>query len=306
MTYIDDDSAEATQREGDCQFQGAVRLANSALLAWKESEVLLEGYDILLATIAVRHCMLEEDPSLATRQDIQGCAVPYTAAGIASSDELRWEAWPSAADPAGIEAVVNTEPAGFNAVPAYQAQIASAADPAQVPALAGYAHIVSSQPADFRLRVHLPPVDPFFHELTLKEEHFGGILQLLRTQTDSAIGGKDKKNKVLYSINPDRLSPHDLEVGSTLTVPTKLIRISGKWHVDEVNLTIDLRRVLDHAPEDYRTDDIDEQIAWLIRLNQALGIDLTTSDVSVPDEAFNPGDIVTSISDIITGGILNS
>ena len=123
-SYAANEDLEPTRRKGVCDTQGAVRYPETPVIRWLKPDEFIYGEDIILATIKVKNCQLDEDVSGSSRRDAIPPQQPYVSAGQSAANQTIWRPWPNETNPVGLTTVVSTASAGFRATPRYQARVA--------------------------------------------------------------------------------------------------------------------------------------------------------------------------------------
>lgn len=118
--WVDDDRQQVLmKRDGACSGNGAVRLKDSPLLAWRSQSDLNEGTEVILATVFVQNCRISRAISASARRYARLSQQPYIASGQIAATSLNWEPIPSAQNVLGWQAEVDTSAAQFGAAPQY-------------------------------------------------------------------------------------------------------------------------------------------------------------------------------------------
>ena len=123
-SWLDDaDQAITEKRDGACSGNGAVRLNDTPLLAWRSAQDLRQGLDLVLAQVWVQNCRISRAISSTARRYARLAQQPYIAGGQSASGDLIWTLRMSGAQFLGWEAEVDTSAAQFGATPQYFAQL---------------------------------------------------------------------------------------------------------------------------------------------------------------------------------------
>jgi hypothetical protein len=125
IAYKDDAEQQVLERRpGECQPQGAVRLGEEPVLAWRLPNELEEGLDIVLAKAGIQNCRLSRPLSLAERRNARPSHQPYIYSGQTAASNTPWHEW---LDPnqvrLGVFVDVDTSAAQFHKSPVYAAHI---------------------------------------------------------------------------------------------------------------------------------------------------------------------------------------
>jgi hypothetical protein len=166
ISYADDGSLDAAEREGVCGRRGAVRLVDEPMLRWQDpygsdpEGAIRPGLDVVLATATVEACKLSAALSGAARRELPRPS-PYVAGGSTPPDATPWRLWPDESAPLGVATTVATGEAGFGSTPAYQARLGGDRELSQALAdrpvvLDGVVHVAEPDATSFELRVVLP------------------------------------------------------------------------------------------------------------------------------------------------------
>ncbi|BDU01029.1 MULTISPECIES: hypothetical protein [Nocardia] len=177
----DEDLEEFERREGICDTRGAVRLREEPIFCWvplnpdgspaQDPADILSGRKLVLADIAVHHCTLAKDISIAQRRNARPPTQPHIACGIQEPDN--WEEWILGDDTTtngwrmfyqivgGLQAEIHTRSGGFRTVPGYFARIDGRRDlpipidepPTRTIILDGQLSIVEPTAVGFRVQV---------------------------------------------------------------------------------------------------------------------------------------------------------
>ncbi|WP_280412774.1 hypothetical protein [Nocardia asiatica] len=176
----DEDLEEVERREGICDTRGAVRLREEPIFCWvplnpdgspaQDPADILSGRKLVLAEIAVHHCTLAEDISIAQRRNARPPTQPHIACG--TQEPPNWRRWDLEGDipfgafgplfriAGGLEAEIHTGSGGFRTVPGYFARIDGRrdipfpiVDPTGTIILDGQLSIVDPTAVGFRVRV---------------------------------------------------------------------------------------------------------------------------------------------------------
>jgi hypothetical protein len=145
VQYPDDDDLEEVEtRVGICETRGAVRLREEPIFCWvalnpdgsptEDQAEILRGSQLVLAEIAVRQCMLDDDIAITPRRDARPPTQPYIACGVEIPTGWKlWVPWESDGDEpvvsgafhlaGGLRAWVDTTAAGFLTTPRFLARI---------------------------------------------------------------------------------------------------------------------------------------------------------------------------------------
>ena len=78
---------------------------------------------LILASVKVRNCKLDEAPSFALRRSALPAGRPYVAGGESGRYFTDWRPWPDTAAPSGVVATISTAEAGFGDPPRYEARV---------------------------------------------------------------------------------------------------------------------------------------------------------------------------------------
>lgn len=123
-SWLDDADQSVTQkRDGACSGNGAVRLSDTPLLAWRSQQDLQEGLELILALVWVQNCRISRAISATARRYARLAQQPYIASGQAAATDLTWTLWTSGQQVLGWQAQVDTSGAQFGATPQYFAQL---------------------------------------------------------------------------------------------------------------------------------------------------------------------------------------
>ena len=165
VRWTEDDEAVVLDRPGACGAEGAVRRSDAPTVAWLDPEAVRDGYDIVLAEVAVQGCRLARVPDPTLRRLLSPPPTPYAACG---STPVAGTAWWVRTDEGGqpwaVWTDVDTSGAGFGDTPAYLARLLgtrmvdAALSPTGQPfVLDGTPFVEESEPGRFRLVVPLAP-----------------------------------------------------------------------------------------------------------------------------------------------------
>ena len=119
----DENQAIAERRPGVCAPAGTVRLAETPRIEWRRPEQLNEGFELILAQVAIRDCRLSAPVSFAARRQARPADQPYIAAGETEPGHTGWLAWQIGDQMLGVYADVDTSAARFQATPQYFAHV---------------------------------------------------------------------------------------------------------------------------------------------------------------------------------------
>ena len=155
----DSDQDVLERRSGTCSGEGAVRLSDEPLIAWRSPSALEEGIEIILAEIWIQNCKLSRDVSSASRRYARPSQQPYIAGGQTTADDTVWHPWTSGQQFLGVRATVDTSAARFRTTPQYFANVAGsrylAVPPGPLFAI-GFTAAADPQREQFTLQVMLP------------------------------------------------------------------------------------------------------------------------------------------------------
>jgi len=126
-----DDAALAVldRQQGECDADGAVRLAERAAIYWKaQGEQTVEtGMEIVLAQAKVQNCQLAAPISVDQRRTARASQQPVIASGATPAGSTSWTAWTIVAGDSevvlGVKTDVDTSEARFGTTPQYQARL---------------------------------------------------------------------------------------------------------------------------------------------------------------------------------------
>jgi hypothetical protein len=132
----DEDLEQAETREGICLPRGVVRLREEPIFCWvrlerdalgrlkakdeRLTQHIEEGLKIVLARLAVAHCQLDADASVAARLSARPPRQPYVACGESA---VEWQIDSSGSTFPILRAEVGTASAGFGNTPCYVARV---------------------------------------------------------------------------------------------------------------------------------------------------------------------------------------
>jgi hypothetical protein len=186
VSYPDDSGLEESEtREGVClkAATGTIRLREEPVFCWVKLSAdkqpldfelkaqVQNGMRILLAQAEIFECQLNSPLSTAQRRNARPPKQPYIACGEASPDNT-WQPWPGGP---GLEIVVDTSAAKFQATPCYSAHIVGErsfssimnptyfmrlflSDTVTSFILDGFTSIVNPTPTGFTMRMLMPPI----------------------------------------------------------------------------------------------------------------------------------------------------
>jgi hypothetical protein len=196
VSYAEDSNLTPQSRAGVCNTSGAVRRPEKPVIRWQDpndtdpASRYRHGLDIILGTIKVLHCRLDESISTTERRSAIPAQQPYVAAGQTGVGSTVWRLWPDSTLPLGVATTVSTSSAGFQATPRYQARVAGErvrVSGGQPLVVEGLSQVADATASSFELRVFLPagqilanvtgnpvPLNP----QTVLTETFMGILQV--------------------------------------------------------------------------------------------------------------------------------
>jgi hypothetical protein len=121
--YTDDADATVETLAGLCGATGAVQRSDGPTVRFVPKGDERAGLDIVLASVKVRNCKLDDARSLAGRLSALPAGRPYVAGGESGTYFTAWRAWPDDQSPAGVVASVSTADAGFGDPPRYEARL---------------------------------------------------------------------------------------------------------------------------------------------------------------------------------------
>jgi hypothetical protein len=121
--YTDDADATVETLAGLCGATGAVHRGDDPTVRFLPKGDERDGVDIVLASIKVRNCKLDEARSLSGRLSALPAGRPYIAGGESGRYATSWRAWPDDQAPLGVVASVSTAGAGFGDPPRYEARV---------------------------------------------------------------------------------------------------------------------------------------------------------------------------------------
>jgi hypothetical protein len=121
--YTDDADATVETLAGLCGATGAVHRSDDPTVRFLPKGDERKGIDIVLASVKVRNCKLDEARSLAGRLSALPAGRPYVAGGESGRYFTSWRAWPDDQAPMGVVASVSTADAGFGDPPRYEARV---------------------------------------------------------------------------------------------------------------------------------------------------------------------------------------
>jgi hypothetical protein len=164
VSYATDDQlAIAEARAGSCATEGAVRRDEVPLLRWQDpmdvwsvDARFRRGQDLVIATAKVQGCQLVAPLSVAERREARPATQPYIAAGITTAKSTAWSFFPKSGLALGVETVVDTSEAGFQATPVYSAQVVGARMLNTGTLADGFITFDSPSTTQFTLRVLMP------------------------------------------------------------------------------------------------------------------------------------------------------
>jgi hypothetical protein len=158
LAYKDDaDQQVLERRPGVCQPQGAVRLGEEPVLAWRLLNELKEGLDIVLAKASIRDCRLSLPLSLAERRNARPSQQPYIYCGQTGANDTPWQEWLANGVRLGVFVDVDTSAAQFHKPPAYAAHIIGERVSLGPPfSLVSFASVANATPNRFMLQALLP------------------------------------------------------------------------------------------------------------------------------------------------------
>lgn len=164
-SYAANEDLEPQQRQGVCDTQGAVRYPETPVIRWLKPDEFIYGEDVILATISVKNCQLDDDVSGSSRRDAIPPQQPYISAGQSTPNQTLWRPWPDESNPVGLTTIVSTASAGFRATPRYQARIGGTryvtgfqvdGEPRPPFVVEGHVQIEAATATNFQLRLILP------------------------------------------------------------------------------------------------------------------------------------------------------
>lgn len=118
MSWTPDDEAPAEMRDGSCGAFGAVRLRDDPTVRWLPEPVVRNGYDLVLARVAVSEGALAASPDGAPRRELH--PGPHAAAGSGVAGKTVWSAVSSAdGSVIGVRTELDTSSGGFGGRPTY-------------------------------------------------------------------------------------------------------------------------------------------------------------------------------------------
>jgi hypothetical protein len=165
-SYLEDDALTPETRGGDCDTEGAVRLAERCQLRFQHPPPFagtdwVSGTDLVLASITVKDCKLAAPVTADDRREVQG-AGPHVASGSTVPQATPWDLWRDPTnDPIGVRTTVSTVDAGFATTPHYMARVGGNVTTSQggagIVIVLGYVQILDASPTSFTCGVLLPP-----------------------------------------------------------------------------------------------------------------------------------------------------
>jgi hypothetical protein len=123
ISYTDDADATVETLAGPCGATGAVHRADAPTVRFVPDGDVRDGVDLILASVKVRNCKLDEAPSFALRRSALPAGRPYVAGGESGRYSTDWQPWPNAGAPSGVVATISTAKAGFGDPPRYEARV---------------------------------------------------------------------------------------------------------------------------------------------------------------------------------------
>lgn len=165
VRWTENQDAVVIDRPGACGAEGAVRRSDAPTVVWLDPEAVRDGYDLVLAEVAVRSCRLAQVPDPTLRRLLNPPPTPYAACG---STPVGATAWQVRATGGGqqwaVWTDVDTGGAGFGDTPAYLARVlgtrlvdAGLSPTGQPFVLDGTPFVEDPEPGRFRLVVPLVP-----------------------------------------------------------------------------------------------------------------------------------------------------
>jgi hypothetical protein len=163
-SYLTDAQLSPSETEkGECQGEGAVRLAEAPLLRWQDPKNVSVpdlryrlGEDVVLASVWIQGCKIAKAISAADRRDLHASTQPYITGGSTAAGHTAWTAWSPAGAMAGVTVTVDTSSAGFITTPTYTAQVNGTRFLAAGIVIDGPVSVSDFTPTSFTVTVALP------------------------------------------------------------------------------------------------------------------------------------------------------
>ena len=157
----DEDQSVNDRQPGVCMADGAVRLSEEPLIAWRKPDQLQEGFELILAKAWIKNCQLSRDLCLAARRNARPSQQPYVASGQTEAGDTEWTLWQVGVQVLSVQVVVDTTQARFRTTPRYVAHVTGerylAENPGPLLAV-GIPATVDATPERFTLQVLLPAI----------------------------------------------------------------------------------------------------------------------------------------------------
>ncbi|HVE34937.1 MAG TPA: hypothetical protein VNC18_15350 [Gemmatimonadaceae bacterium] len=161
-SYVEDGDLTPETRGGDCDTEGAVRLAERCRLRFQHTASFngsdwVSGVDLVLASARIKDCKLASPVAADDRREIARGG-PYVAAGATMDGATPWDIWKIGGTPVGVQTTVSTASAGFTNTPSYEARVegATSVNVGGLFVVAGYPVVSNPTPSEFTFGVLLP------------------------------------------------------------------------------------------------------------------------------------------------------
>lgn len=157
----DKDQPVIERRPGVCAADGGVRLREEPLVAWRKSDQLAEGFELILAKAWIKNCQLSRPLCLAVRRDARAAQQAYIVSGQTEPGNTPWTLWEAGGQAVGVQTIVDTSAARFRTTPSYIAHVVGErffGNPPGPLLAIGFPATIDATPETFTLQVLLPPM----------------------------------------------------------------------------------------------------------------------------------------------------